>query len=118
MKSHLLKDDRFKKIKQKLLQVDWSSTLCESNSNRTFDKFLLCVNNIMDEVSPLQKIKISAKWRYVEPWMTRSLKKSSRKKHELYKATTFDWEKYITYGNNFDKIKIAIHTSYYVSKDT
>ena len=51
--SPLLTDDRIKKIKQKLLQVDWSSTLCESNSDKNFDKFLLCVNNIMDEVSPL-----------------------------------------------------------------
>ena len=51
--SSLLTDNRIKKIKQKLLQVDWSSTLCESNSDKNFDKFLLCVNNIMDEVSPL-----------------------------------------------------------------
>ena len=54
--------------------------------------------------------------------MTRGLEKSSRKKHELYKATlksnstTFDREKYVTYHNNFNQIKRAMCTSYYVSK--
>ena len=45
-------------------------------------------------------MKISAKHRFIEPWMTRGLEISSRKKKELYKATSKKW------GNTKIKIKI------------
>ena len=76
----------------------------------------------MDEVSPICKVKISAKCRYIELWITRGLEKSSRKKQELHKATlkanstASDRVKYVTYHNNFNKIKRAMHTNYYITK--
>ena len=41
----------------------------------------------MDEFSPIKQIKISARQRFIEPWMTRELEISSRWKKELYKAS-------------------------------
>ena len=65
----------------------------------------------MDEISPVKKVTISAKQRFVEPWMTRGLEKSSKRKYDLYKvsitlnATNTDRERYIIYHNNFNKTK-------------
>ena len=69
----------------------------------------------MDEISLIKQIKISAKHRYMEPWMTRGLEMSSKRKHSLYKATlkptstALNREKYITYHNNFNRTKGAMH---------
>ena len=56
--------------------------------------------------------------------MTRGLEKSSKRKHDLYKAsialnaTNTDRERYITYRNNFNKTKRAMHIHYYTSRAT
>ena len=34
----------------------------------------------MDEVSPIEHVRISGKCRYVEPWMSRGLEVSQKKK--------------------------------------
>ena len=55
----------------------------------------------MDEISPIKKVTISAKHHFVEPWMARGLEISSKKKHDLYKASIthnamdIDRERYI-----------------------
>ena len=41
----------------------------------------------MDEISLIKKVTIYAKCHFVEPWMTRGLEKSSKRKHDLYKAS-------------------------------
>ena len=85
--SQNLTDKKINTIKNDLLQVDWTSTLTGGNSDGNFDIFLATVNRAMDKISPIKKVKISAKRRFIEPWMTRGLEISSRKKKELYKAT-------------------------------
>ena len=69
------------------MQVDWTKTLNGNNSNENFGIFLLTVNTIMDKISPVKKVKISSKCRFVKPWMIRGLEISSKKKKELYKAS-------------------------------
>ena len=120
--SRTLTEKKIKTINQRLLQVDWSSTLCESSSDKNVNKFLSQVEGIMDEISLIKQIKISAKHRYVEPWMTRGLEKSSKRKHSSYKvtlkptSTALDTEKYITYCNNFSKTKRTMHKKFYITK--
>ena len=70
-----------------MLQVDWTRALTGKDSSKNFDIFLTIVNSIMDKISPVKKIKISTKRRFIEPWMTRGLEISSRKRRDLYKAT-------------------------------
>ena len=42
----------------------------------------------MEKHSPLKRIKISSKRIYIEPWMSRGLEISSKKKDILYKKNT------------------------------
>ena len=39
----------------------------------------------MDEVSQIEHVRISGKHRFVEPWMSRGLEVSAKKKETLYK---------------------------------
>ena len=41
----------------------------------------------MDEIAPVKTVRISARWRYVEPWMSKGIEQSSKRKLELYKET-------------------------------
>ena len=122
--SHLLTESKLKRINQQLLQIDWSSTLSNTTSNENFNTFLCQLNSIMDEISPIKKVTISAKRHFVEPWMTRGLEISSKKKHDLYKAsithnaTDIYRERYITYRNNFNKTKRAMCIHYFTSRAT
>ena len=76
----------------------------------------------MDKISPVKKIKISAKHRFVEPWMTRGLEISSRKKRDLYKATLKNGAmqettlKYIEYWNKFNTTKQSMQKLYYITR--
>ena len=92
-----------------LYQVDWTKHLSSNSCSENFDFFTAKVNEIMDSVSPLIKIRISAKRRYREPWMTRGLEKSGLKKLCLYKetlkasATRKDITLYKDYRNVYNK---------------
>ena len=74
-------------IKQKLFRVDWTKLLNARNCSDNFDLFSSKLNEIMDSVSPLIKVKISAKRKYQEPWMTQGLEISGCRKLCLYKET-------------------------------
>ena len=63
--------NKVKVINQELLRVDWTRHLSTENSSNNFDLLLAKVNEIMDATSPLKKIQIAAKRKYIEPWMTR-----------------------------------------------
>ena len=120
--SQNLTDKKITAIKNDLLQVDWTSTLTGGNSDQNFDIFLATVNRTMDKISPIKKMKISAKCRFVEPWMTRGLEISSRKKKELYKATLKNGAtqesklKYIEYRNKFNKTKRSMQKLYFTTR--
>ena len=68
--SRKLNENTIMLIKQKLFQVDWTRLLNATNCSDNFDLFSSKLNKIMDSVSPLVKVKISAKTKYHEPWMT------------------------------------------------
>ena len=85
--SRKLNENTIMLIKHKLFQVDWTKLLNAINCSDNFDLFSTKLNEIMDSVSPLMKVKISAKRKYHEPWMTRGLEISGRHKLCLYKET-------------------------------
>ena len=76
----------------------------------------------MDEVAPKRIVKISAKRRFVEPWMTTSLEQSANKKNLLYKktlqnnSTPADVKNYKIYRNTYDRIKQHAQETYYQKK--
>ena len=85
--SRKLNPERIKEIKQKLLLVDWTRHLNADNYSDNFDLFLSKLNEIMDSVSPVTKVRISAKQKYIKPWMTRGLEISGQQKLHLYRET-------------------------------
>ena len=78
----------------------------------------------MDSVSPLMKVRISAKRKYREPWMTRGLEISGHCKLCLYKETLKadamckDITKYKEYQNMYNRTKCCLKLQYYQNKAT
>ena len=85
--SRKVNPERIKVIKQKLTLVDWTRHLNADNCSNNFDLFLSKLNEIMDSVSSVTKVRISAKHKYIEPWMIRGLEISVQQKLHLYRET-------------------------------
>ena len=60
-----------------MLNSDDALRNCETFSN--------IIETTMDMVAPLQNYRISGKQRYIEPWMTKGIGKSSMKKYSYTK---------------------------------
>ena len=60
-----------------------TSESCDEN----FNKYNAKINEVMDQIAPLKTVRISAKHRFKEPWMSKCIETSSRKNSKLYKAT-------------------------------
>ena len=76
----------------------------------------------MNEISPIKKIRISSKRIYIEPWMSRGLEITSRKKDKLYKKTlALDCTEesitiYKNYRNLYNKTKRNMKIAYYTKR--
>ena len=93
------------------MRKDWIGLLTGMTCDDKFNQFSSIVNATLDEIGPPKTVKISAKRRYVEPWMTRGLEDASRTKLKLYKkhlqkdSTDEDHLKYKRYRNIYNKLK-------------
>ena len=73
----------------------------------------------MDQTSSLKTVRISAKRRFKEPWMSKCIEASSRKNNELYKATLKEGstnkmrKKYKNYRNHYNQLKRVAKFNYY-----
>ena len=56
---------------------------CNENDNI----FTKALKQTMDEINPIERIRISGKRRYIEPWMSRGLENTTKRKESLYKNT-------------------------------
>ena len=72
-----------------LEEINWSDRLQFNVPESTSDKhkFNAIIENSIDTVAPEHTVHISAKNRYVEPWVTQGLIKASKEKLRLYKLT-------------------------------
>ena len=83
-----------------------------------FNKFSGVVNEVLDKIAPTKMVRISPKRRYVEPWMTRGLEKSSQIKMKLYKKTLSadhtaeNIERYKAQQNAYNKLKRKFKYNY------
>ena len=80
--SRCLNDTKLKQVNTELMNVDWISLLNGMTSDEKFNQFSNKVDQILDEIAPVKEVRISAKRRFVKPWMTRGLELSSCKKNE------------------------------------
>ena len=114
--------ERLNIVKNKLYLEDWHGLLnktdVDENSNLLNDK----ISDTLDEVASVKTITISARRRFMEPWMSKSLESSSRKKVQLYKetlktnATNSDRQKYRDYRNTYNRLKQMMMITYYKKK--
>ena len=117
--SRKLNDTNKKLIKEALHKIDWISKLSGTSCNENYNIFTNVLKTIMDEISPLKKIRISGKRRYIEPWMSRGLEISSRKKDSLCKkpltsdSTEANIITYKNYRNLYNKTKHNMKIAYY-----
>ena len=117
--SRLLNDNKLCEIKQKLYNVDWVRLLNSESCDENFNKCNAKINEVMDQIAPLKTVRISAKGRYKEPWMSKCIEISSRKNSEFYKATLKEGcmnemhERYINYRNCYNKLKRLAKLNYY-----
>ena len=117
--SRLLNDTKLCEIKHKLYSVDWVGLLNSESCDENFNKCNAKINKVMDQIAPLKTVRISAKHRYKEPWMSKCIEISSRKNNELYKATLKEGctnktcERYKNYWNCYNKLKRSAKSNYY-----
>ena len=106
-------------IKNKLFQIDWIGHLNSESCTTNFDTYSNILKGVMDKVAPLKTVRISAKHRFKELWMSRSIETSSRKCIDLYKATLKKdatpeaYDKYIKYRNSYNRLKRMAKMNYY-----
>ena len=76
-------ESNVEKFKELMNTVDWNLITQTLNPNDSYSIFIEKFIKIYDQAFPLQKIKIKGK-SLVSPWITKGIRKSSRKKQHLY----------------------------------
>ena len=109
--SRCLNEQKLKEVNHRLMRKDWIGLLTGTPCDDKLNQFLSIVNTTLDEIGPSRTIKISAKRRYVKPWMTRGLEEASRTKLKLYKkhlqkdSSDDDQLQYKRYRNTYNELK-------------
>ena len=120
--SQNLTGKRLNQINEKLSNVDWVGNLRSQDVNQNFECLNDIINTTMDEVAPRHTVRVSARCRFVEPWMTCSLECCANKKHNLYRKTLhvnciqLDMTNYKTYRNAYNRAKQRAQELYYRQK--
>ena len=120
--SRSLMAEKLNIVKNKLYSEDWHGLLNKNDMDENFNLLNDKISDTMDEVAPVRTITISARRRYIEPWMSKSLQRSGRKKAQLYKetlkinATDIDRQKYRDYRNTYNRLKWMMMITYYKKK--
>ena len=122
--SRNLSKEKILQINNELRQVNWNGQLNSNNYNINFNTFCSKIKAAMDRVAPIEVIRISGKWRFIEPWLTTGLEHSSRTLKKLYKAslvegsTEHEKNNYKAYRNTYNRTKRAMMWKYYRDKST
>ena len=117
--SRNLTDKKILEIKQQLQNTDWNGVLNSDSCDENFNRFHTAVQESMNKVAPIRKVKISGKRRFCEPWLTKGIEKSSHKKNKLYKetlkrgASAITIKNYKNYRNAYNKLKRQAKIQYY-----
>ena len=113
IKNHVIKRDineaSTEHFKSFFNSIDWDLVTQTLLPNHSYNIFLEKFVQIYDQAFPERKFEIKAK-NLVSPWITRGLRKSSRKKQRLYEKflkqrNSKNEEAYKMYKNLFEKLK-------------
>ena len=100
--------------------INWGKARQCRNANEANINFFNIIDSLYDECFPVVKIRLKQK-KHFTPWITRSIKKSSKRKQKLYEKflkhrTILNEEKYKAYKNLFESIKRKSKKSYFSKK--
>ena len=100
--------------------INWSKVRHCRNANEACINFFNIIDSLYDECFPVAKIRLKQKKR-ITPWITRGIKKSSKRKQKLYEKflkhrIILNEEKYKAYKNLFESIKRKSKKSYFSKK--
>ena len=114
-----LSDNSVEKFKYKLRTVSWDSITNSSDTKKAYDNFIEIFSSLYDECFPKKKIKKPQK--YNNPWITKGIKKLSKRKQKLdEKFLRNKNEKneklYKSYKSLFESVKRKSKRIYYSSK--
>ena len=121
-RSRCLNETKLKQVNHELMRVDWIGVLTGTMSNEKFNQFSDWIKHVLDEITPVKHVRISAKRRFVKPWMTRGLEVASRKKLKLYKKTLLnncmeaDQARYKEHRNLYNSLKSQLKRNYYCTR--
>ena len=115
-----LSDISVEKFKYKLCTVSWDSITNSSDTNKAYDNFIEVFSSLYDEYFPKKKIKLKPQ-KYNNPWITKEIKKSTKRKEKLYekflKNRNEKNEKlYKSYKSLFESVRRKSKMIYYSSK--
>ena len=121
-KSRCLNETKLKQVNHKLMRVDWIGVLTCTMSDEKFNQFSNWIEQVLDKITPIKHVRISAKRRFVKPWMTRGLEVASHKKLNLYKktlsnnCTEADQARYKEHRNLYNSLKSQLKRNYYPTR--
>ena len=109
-----------KKFKNILSSVVWNGVLGKTITNESYDQFIKMFSFIYDDCFPKKVIQIKIK-NLLSPWITKSIKKSSKRKQKLYekwlkKKSPKNENEYKDYEQLFVKIKKDFQKKYFQEK--
>ena len=90
------------------------------DTKKAYEKFIEIFSSLDGEYFPKEKIKFKTQ-KYNNPWITKGIKKSSKRKQKLYKKFLKNRNEkneklYKSYKNLFESIKCKSKRIYYSSK--
>ena len=122
--SRNLNDDKIMKINNELRSIDWNGLLNSNDCNTNFNTFCNEIKTSMDKVAPVKTIRISGQRRFMEPWLTTGLERSSRTLKKLYVTslmegvTETEKKSYKDFRNIYNRTKRAMMKKYYSDKSS
>ena len=109
--------ENFKNI---LSLTDWNDVLGKTITNESYDQFIKKFSLIYDDCFPIKVKEIKTK-NLLSPWITKGIKKSSKRKQKLYekflkKKSPKNEKEYKDYKQLFEKIKKDSKKKYFQEK--
>ena len=104
-----INDKKIEAFLQNLYQYDWDTIKTHQDANEAYNNFISTFCTIYDTFFPMNKMKIKTK-DLESPWITKGIKKSSKKKQRLYskflkKRNEKTKKEYQDYKKLFESIK-------------
>ena len=105
-------------FKNDMMNLNWTDVYDCFEPNEAYDKFCEMFLEVCDKNAPIEEIHVASKKTH-KPWITRSIKKSIRKKHQMYSKTIksgfskVHFDKYKKYRNILTSIVRTSKKMYY-----